>query len=86
VKVSKQTVAREWLIFLACLCLALFVTLVAVSYGVLPRKVIHFWETHGELRGLALVLLFPYLIVTLLRSIFWSIKTLVAPRSQSEHS
>jgi hypothetical protein len=82
VKVSKRAVAREWLIFLACLCLALFVTLVAVSYGVLPHKVIHFWETHGELRGLALVLLFPYLIVTLLRSIFWSIKTLGISRRQ----
>jgi hypothetical protein len=83
VKVSKRAVAREWLIFLVCLCLSFGALLVFVRQ--LPREVVNFLDSLG-LGGVALILLFPYLILALLRSIFWSIKTLVAPRSQSEHS
>jgi hypothetical protein len=73
VKISKRTVAREWLIFV------LF-----FGVGFIPS--IFIAKSAGGISGAeALFLWFAlYLTVQLLRSIWWSIKTLRMPRRQHE--
>jgi hypothetical protein len=89
VKVSKRTVAREWVIFLLLFAVGGF-----VCCSVYYNRFDHFWnEGFGfhRMQGRyhdwfpVFVWFVPYFGFMLIRSIWWSIKTLAAPRSQSEH-
>lgn len=80
--VSRRTVAREWLIFLATLPLG-FATCFFLGFyreepSDLSRAYDYFWNAHfglGSVSSLALWLA-PYLALTAIRSILWSVNTL----------
>jgi hypothetical protein len=89
-KISKRAVAREWLVFLALLPLGWAVCFyleyyprarLLAYYGYNLRQTYDdFWNDHFGLtkwHTLSLWLL-PYLAVTLIRSVWWAIKTLTA--------
>jgi hypothetical protein len=96
VKVSKRTVAREWLIFLQLFAVGGFVCY-AYCYSGSSRyynAFDRFWNDgfgFHRMHGLyhdwfpAFVWFVPYLGLTLVRSVWWSIKTLAAPRIRSGH-
>jgi uncharacterized protein DUF6804 len=85
--VSRRTVAREWLIFLAVLPLG-FATCFCLGFyredpSSLSGAYDAFWNANfglGRIPSLALWLA-PYLTLTLIRSIIWSISTLWPGRS-----
>jgi len=85
VHVSKPTMAREWLIFLPLFALGGLVSFFGAYYKDtgLSASYDAFWnDTFGLARGWSLFLWFlPYLAVTLIRSIWWSIRTLSADRN-----
>jgi hypothetical protein len=86
---KKRIFAREWLIFLACLFIGLIVVPYALSVlyslafeGETIPEWLGFYElligeggADGALFGYAIVLA-PYLIVQLTRSIIWSVKSI----------
>jgi len=85
--ISRQTVAREWLIFLAVLPLGFVASFFLGFYREEPsdlsRAYDDFWNAHlglGSASSLALWLA-PYLALTLIRSILWSISALWPGRS-----
>jgi hypothetical protein len=95
VRVSKSAVAGEWLIFLPLFALGGFVSFFGAYYHDNPSfygsfkdtglsaSYDAFWnDTFGLARAWSLFLWFlPYLAVTLIRSIWWSIRALSGDRS-----
>jgi hypothetical protein len=85
--VSRRTVAREWLLFMAVLPLGFVASFFLGFYREEPsdlsRAYDDFWNAHLGLDSASSLALWlaPYLALTLIRSILWSVSTLWPGRS-----
>lgn len=66
--INRKIVAREWLYLVGCFVVGLILFILITSEN--PKS-------HFQTGGILILLFFPYVLIQLIRSIVWALKTVI---------